>query len=567
MSSSVVPKFAHLTNRLWRRKHLIFIAIILVSLIITVSYTISDNQESVLVQYSQSPVERYRTLTKRYVPQLRMVHLDLKGAPPKISFLREIFPLLAKAGANGLLLEFEDMFPFDGDLADAAADNAYSKEDVQTINRLAKQNDLIVIPLIQTFGHLESFLKLQKYRHMREVDEFPQAICPSREEPYKLITQIIDQVMAMFPDSKWLHIGCDEVYHIGMCDQCKNKDHDEIFLSHVEKIAKYVKSKHNVNPIIWDDMLRQFSPEVIKKYDFKKLGVEIMVWTYIDDIYRFIPYSTMITYSEISGAMWGASAFKGAFGETLTVPNIKMHLDNNIAWLGAMKEQSGNFQNIRGLVITGWQRYDSLAVLCELLPAGLPSLILNLITVSNGRYESNLLDKFDNLMNCEKNYFYTNEKIFTQDPNFFSKSNCKFPGANVFRLMQEFESVDKKVNDYLYDVTIHKAWLTDYNIRHNISSPYRISEGLQNYYSVMYSLKALLKMATSALSEVYDDFTVYEWIEQKIYPQLIRMESFYNNTLQLQKARVWPKRPLKPLNDLQRFINANNNNNDNGFGN
>lgn len=132
-----------------------------------------------------------------------------------------------------------------------------------------------------------------------------QAICPSREEPYKLITQIIDQVMAMFPDSKWLHIGCDEVYHIGMCDQCKNKDHDEIFLSHgkllklllninctailfytfsVEKIAKYVKSKHNVNPIIWDDMLRQFSPEVIKKYDFKKLGVEIMVWTYIDGI-------------------------------------------------------------------------------------------------------------------------------------------------------------------------------------------------------------------------------------------------------------------------------------------
>lgn len=38
--------------------------------------------------------------------------------------------------------------------------------------------------------------------------------------------------MAMYPDSKWLHIGCDEVYHIGMCDLCKRKDHDEIFLSH-----------------------------------------------------------------------------------------------------------------------------------------------------------------------------------------------------------------------------------------------------------------------------------------------------------------------------------------------
>ena len=89
-----------------------------------------------------------------------------------------------------------------------------------------------MIPLIQSFGHLEYFLKLQQYRHLREVDEFPQAICPSRDEPFKLVTQIIDQVMAMFPDSKYLHIGCDEVYHIGMCDRCKNKDHDDLFLTH-----------------------------------------------------------------------------------------------------------------------------------------------------------------------------------------------------------------------------------------------------------------------------------------------------------------------------------------------
>lgn len=52
----------------------------------------------------------------------------------------------------------------------------------------------------------------------------------------------------------------------------------------------------------------------------------------------------------------------------MTAPNIKMHLDNNIAWLGALEEQSTNFKTIQGLVITGWQRYDHLATLCELLP-------------------------------------------------------------------------------------------------------------------------------------------------------------------------------------------------------
>ena len=52
----------------------------------------------------------------------------------------------------------------------------------------------------------------------------------------------------------------------------------------------------------------------------------------------------------------------------MTIPNIKMHLDNNIAWLQALDEQARNFKEIRGLVITGWQRYDHLATLCELLP-------------------------------------------------------------------------------------------------------------------------------------------------------------------------------------------------------
>lgn len=95
----------------------------------------------------------------------------------------------------------------------------------------------------------------------------------------------------------------------------------------------------------------------------------------------------------------------------------------------------------------------------------MPSLIIDLLTVTNGRYETKLLKQFDNLMSCDQNYYYPGDKIFSQDPNFFSKANCKFPGSRIFRVMQEFDVVNRKVNDYLYDVTIHKAWLTDYNVR------------------------------------------------------------------------------------------------------
>lgn len=44
-------------------------------------------------------------------------------------------------------------------------------------------------------------------------------------------------------------------------------------------------------------------------------------------------------------------------------------------------------------------------------------------------------------------------------------------------MTQHLSDAIKRVNDYLYDVTIHKAWLTDYNIRHNITSNFRVDEG------------------------------------------------------------------------------------------
>ena len=55
-----------------------------------------------------------------------LVHLDLKGAPPKISYYRKVFPLFKTLGASGLLIEYEDMFPYTGSLEDLASGYAYT---------------------------------------------------------------------------------------------------------------------------------------------------------------------------------------------------------------------------------------------------------------------------------------------------------------------------------------------------------------------------------------------------------------------------------------------------------
>ncbi len=105
---------------------------------------------------------------KAATPQKRVVHLDLKGAPPRISYLRRLLPVVREAGATSLLVEYEDMFPYSGRLANASAENHYTEEEVGELLDAAAEAGLEVIPLVQTFGHLEHVLKLEEFAHLRE---------------------------------------------------------------------------------------------------------------------------------------------------------------------------------------------------------------------------------------------------------------------------------------------------------------------------------------------------------------------------------------------------------------
>jgi hypothetical protein len=46
------------------------------------------------------------------------------------------------------------MFPFDGIVANIKHKQAYTKDDIEKINNLAKENNLEVMPLLQTYGEL-----------------------------------------------------------------------------------------------------------------------------------------------------------------------------------------------------------------------------------------------------------------------------------------------------------------------------------------------------------------------------------------------------------------------------
>ena len=91
------------------------------------------------------------------VPTVRAIHIDLKGMPPRMERLLQLLRLYADAGYNTLLIEWEDMFPWKEEKFRRA--EAYTEKDVQMLAERAAGLNLEIIPLIQSYGHLENVLR------------------------------------------------------------------------------------------------------------------------------------------------------------------------------------------------------------------------------------------------------------------------------------------------------------------------------------------------------------------------------------------------------------------------
>jgi len=499
--------------------------------------------------------ERKPAVVEPFVPERRLVHFDLKGAPPKMEYLLKLIPMFVKLGATGLLVEYEEMFPYEGVLESTAASNHYTKAEINSLLEAARVNGLDVIPLVQTFGHLEYVLKSDKFDQLRENPAVPQAICPSKSESFTLVQNLIDQIMAFHPNIRYLHIGCDEVYHIAECALCQRKFKDDIFLAHVQRVATYVKNKYkNVIPIIWDDMLRHISASTLREYKLGEL-VEPMVWVYAEDVYRFAGVNVFEQFSQVFPSYWVASAFKGAFGETFVVPDVNRHLQNNLNWLQVARSESSKFdEGLRGMVITGWQRFDHFAVLCELLPAAIPSLAVTLLTASKGYYNQSLAHSLYSALSCSPSAKYEEMPDLQYDRFLYDKMiMCYFPGAAFYRLTGRFIRIEKEIDEYYETITRKRGWLTEYNARHNFSSPARIDELTRDLHYLGGSLNSLAKQTVDAMKNIFDGYTVSEWMEQKLLPLFEKMDRIEKNAQQLVKPSHWANRPLKPYDRWQYY--------------
>ncbi|KAL6477008.1 hypothetical protein MHYP_G00155070 [Metynnis hypsauchen] len=458
---------------------------------------------------------------------LRLVHLDLKGAAPKVSYLKQIFPLFSSLGAHGILIEYEDMFPYEGALEILKSPFAYSVEDIEEIKTLANLNKLELIPLMQVFGHLEFVLKHEKYAHLREVPKYPNSLNALAPDSLPLLKQMLKQILKRHPEARFFHIGADEVYELGESEDSKrwleknNGDVGALYLSHVSKVCHLVtEMRPGMKMIFWDDMIRKISIPTMQNSDVPKLAFP-MIWNYSPQIDMESLAKLLDKYQDAGfSGVWFASSFKGTSGVDQRWTPLKHHLDNHLSWLKAMGSMdqypSLTFQ---GIAITGWQRYEHFIRLCELLPVAIPSLAVCLQTLKYGSFNEEAEKAVHHILGCK----------IQLDPNICEGSGS-FAGADIYHIVRKIHtelqsSIDTMMTDHFL-----RGSLSNYLRKYNFANPRNLRHFKTKLRKLQDDWESLLETFRKGMEAIFYPDAVEEWIEDNVNEQMAKLRSMVQDT-------------------------------------
>ncbi|XP_067042986.1 hexosaminidase D-like isoform X1 [Acropora muricata] len=486
-----------------------------------------DNLKQELFESKKVKSEAERMeFVKRKFAGYKLVHLDLKGAPPKMDYLLKILPDFKKWGANGLLVEYEDMFPYKGKYKVLQAKSPYREEEIKQLLDAASENEMIVIPLVQTFGHLEFVLKLKEFSHLRETEHFTNSLCPNNKESLPMVIQLIDQVLALHPDIEWFHIGGDEVWNLKTCSVCikDKRDKSELFIHHMMPILKHLKDK-GVTPIMWDDMMRNWPVEYLKE-----LGsfVEPMVWAYTSDLSGYFPPGMWDRYGKAFNNIWAASAFKGATYPWSNFVPVGFHVQNNLNWLDIIDNLPDSLK-MTGIALTGWSRYDHYATLCELLPAALPSLAYCLQALSNGYMNEDIIKSIAEELGLPEAFQLSVNRF----PEWYHPPDGNFPGHAIFKMVGQLE---KGIYLARGVQNIEQGWLQERQVQSKFLSYYQVESAFNRSFMALNIFTTLRNEAQSVLSPVFNELVVQEWVKDKLDHSIHQLEKKKTEINALRKA-------------------------------
>ncbi|HJP62917.1 MAG TPA: beta-N-acetylhexosaminidase [Mucilaginibacter sp.] len=275
--------------------------------------------------------------------KIRGFHLDLRIQVMKMPALKNFALKLSKQGINTLVMEWEATYPF---LSDPLIPNrfAYTRQEVKDFIKYCQTLHIDVIPLQQSFGHVEYILRNYKYAALREDDKDFSQVCPSEPELNKeLFTRLFKDMVSLHP-SPYFHIGGDETHLLGHCEKCKKRAAEvgisRLYFDHIKMLCDIVVSLGK-RPVVWADIALNY-PQYISLLPKETIFVD---WNYGWDMNRFGAHDELVK----SGyEIWGAPAIRSS-PDNYFLTKWQTHFNNIRDFLPICKKLG-----YQGMIMTSW---------------------------------------------------------------------------------------------------------------------------------------------------------------------------------------------------------------------
>lgn len=184
----------------------------------------------------------------------RAVHYDTKHHQDKMSYVKTFIKELAHYKINILIWEWEDKFAYPSH-PEIGAPGAFTPAEIRDVTAYARKYHVQIVPLVQGLGHVSFILKWPQFAHLREIPASNFEFCPLKDGSYDLLFDLWKDAMDATAGSEYIHIGSDETYELGLCDQCKKKvaeiGKQGLYHLFTEKAAKFILSKKR-RPMVWE---------------------------------------------------------------------------------------------------------------------------------------------------------------------------------------------------------------------------------------------------------------------------------------------------------------------------
>lgn len=163
----------------------------------------------------------------------------------------------------------------------------YSFAEIEEIREYARNRNITLIPEIEMPGHAtplnveypELFSDVTTDGFLQKFRSTASIVCAGSEQCFASLKKLIDEVIELFPESPYIHLGGDEATievweHCDVCQQYM-KAHNlhsvkELYSEFTARITDYVLSKNRI-PIVWEGFPREAAHLISK-------DVIVMAW-------------------------------------------------------------------------------------------------------------------------------------------------------------------------------------------------------------------------------------------------------------------------------------------------